>query len=121
MQTPSKTPAAEKAAKHFRKEKAGFWCPGDIDTGIQNLIDEGIFKDRSKAIVALLRIGLGEQAGSLSPALQERVEALGQLLERDPKIVIQQCVAGILEMIDQGIERPLVLQEIALRNLRRKE
>ncbi|MDE1169721.1 MAG: hypothetical protein PW734_00695 [Verrucomicrobium sp.] len=98
-----------------KKEKAGFWCPNDVDDGIRGLIERGVYQDRSKAIVGLLRNSL-QGANQLPGDLQKRVDALASFLQRDSRVVIRQCVEGILEMIDAAEPTtPLVVEEVRLR------
>ena len=99
----------------MKKEKAGFWCPGDVDEGIKNLIERGTYQDRSKAIVGLLRNSL--QANKQLPGdLQKRVDTLASYLQRDSDVIIRQCVEGVLEMIDASEPIiPLVVEEVRLR------
>lgn len=104
----------------MKKEKAGFWCPGDIDEGIKTLVEKGAYQDRSKAIVALLRQSL--LAGKQLPSdLQKRVDTLASYLQRDPDVIVRQCVEGILEMIDAAEPIvPLVVEEVRLRQEHQK-
>ncbi len=99
----------------MKKEKAGFWCPEDVDEGIKSLIERGLYQDRSKAIVALLRTSL--QADKQLPGdLQKRVETLASYLQRDTDIIVRQCVEGVLEMIDSPEPIvPLIVEEVRLR------
>jgi Arc/MetJ-type ribon-helix-helix transcriptional regulator len=98
-----------------KKEKAGFWCPGDVDEGIKSLVERGLYQDRSKAIVALLRNSL-QTDKQLPGDLQKRVETLASYLQREPSVVVRQCVEGILEMIDSPEPIvPLVVEEVRLR------
>ena len=98
-----------------KKEKAGFWCPGDIDEGIRTLVERGTYQDRSKAIVALLRTSLQDNK-RLPGDLHKRVETLASFLQRDVDTVIRQCVEGIVEMIDAPEPiTPLVVEEVRLR------
>ncbi len=32
--------------------------PGDLETGIENLVSQGIYKEKQEAIIALIRLGL---------------------------------------------------------------
>lgn len=99
----------------MKKEKAGFWCPEDVDEGIKSLIERGLYQDRSKAIVALLRTSL-QVDKQLPGDLQKRVETLASYLQRDTDIIVRQCVEGILEMIDASEPIvPLIVEEVRLR------
>jgi Arc/MetJ-type ribon-helix-helix transcriptional regulator len=98
-----------------KKEKAGFWCPGDIDEAIKGLVERGVYQDRSKAIVGLLRTALHDD-DQLPDDLQKRVETLATFLQRDAGAVVRQCVEGVLEMIDSPeAVTPLVVEEVRLR------
>jgi Arc/MetJ-type ribon-helix-helix transcriptional regulator len=98
-----------------KKEKAGFWCPEDVDEGIKSLIERGLYQDRSKAIVALLRNSL-QTDKQLPGDLQKRVETLASYLQRDTDVIVRQCVEGILEMIDSSEAIvPLIVEEVRLR------
>jgi hypothetical protein len=98
-----------------KKEKAGFWCPGDIDEAIKDLVERGVYQDRSKAIVGLLRSALRDE-DQLPDDLQKRVDSLASFLQRDASVVVRQCVEGVLEMIDAAeTVTPLVVEEVRLR------
>ena len=102
----------------MKKEKAGFWCPGDVDDGIRTLVEQGSYQDRSKAIVGLLRKSLDEKK-NLPRDLQKRVDTLASYLQRDADVIVRQCVEGILEMIDSAEPMtPLIVEEVRLRQER---
>ena len=102
----------------MKKEKAGFWCPGDVDDGIRTLVEQGSYQDRSKAIVGLLRKSLDEKK-NLPRDLQKRVDALASYLQRDADVIVRQCVEGVLEMIDAAEPMtPLIVEEVRLRQER---
>ena len=99
----------------FQKKKAGFWCPPDIEREIKVLVEKGVHPDTSKAIVALIRKGL-EKEHQFAPDLRIKIEALADLLQRKPEVVVGQCVEGILEMVEAGKPiLPLIVEETDLR------
>jgi len=55
-----------------------------------------------------------EKTGALSPALQARLERLALLLKREPRQVEEACIEGILDLIEQKCEVPLIVMEARL-------
>ncbi len=93
--------------------KAGFWCPPEVHAAIKDLVEKQIYQDQSKALVGLLRRGL--LADTQLPAdLRERFYALARYLQRDPDIILRQCVEGILGMMDAEARIPLIVEEVGL-------
>jgi len=114
------SPSGKSNTSPFRKEKVGFWCPPDVDEGVQKLLDEGRYQDRSKAFVDLVRKGLKSEK-QLSPGVQKNVGLLGRILDREPEAIVNQCVEGVLTLINSdGTEMPLIFEEIRLRKNREK-
>jgi len=104
----------------FRKEKMGFWCPGDIDAEINRLIDAGIYQDRSKACVALIRQGL-HGGLRMREDVEERLKQIAQFLDREPDTVIIQCIQSLFELLDAPSTVPLLVEEIRLREKRQTQ
>jgi hypothetical protein len=97
--------------------KVGFWCPEDVEQGVNALIQQGVYRDRSKALVALLRQALHPHS-SFPSDLQARVDSLASMLHRSPDAIVTLCVEGIFEMIDRGTTTPLIVEEVQLRQNR---
>jgi hypothetical protein len=66
-----------------------------------------------EAISLLTRPGDGK-AGAFSPGIRSQVERLAELLKREPQQVEEACVEGILDLIDQKCEVPLIVMETHL-------
>lgn len=102
-----------------KKEKAGFWCPEDVDRALKDLVARKVYDDRSKAIVALLRAAL-QRDGRLPSDLQSRLDELAAYLQRSPEAVVVLCIEGILELIHATEPVvPLIVEEVGLRRIRR--
>ncbi|HEY8965628.1 MAG TPA: hypothetical protein VIM58_04240 [Candidatus Methylacidiphilales bacterium] len=102
-----------------RKAKVGFWCPGDVSAALRARVEDGTYRDTSKAIVALLREGLDERKG-LPPGIAARVDALASLLRREPGVVVALCVEGVLDLLSEPAVPPLIVEEYRLRQRREK-
>lgn len=98
----------------WTKEKLGFWCPTSLLLAMDQLIQDGVYADRSKACVGLIRKGL---SGKTMPCdLQAQLDKLAQFLDRDSQIVSMQCIAAVLEMVSSDTAKtPLIVEEVRLR------
>lgn len=68
-----------------------------------------------EAISLLVRTGAEEGRPSpLSPKVQAQVERLAVLLKREPQQVEEACIEGILDLIEQKCEIPLIVMETHL-------
>ncbi len=95
--------------------KGCFGCPEDIAQAIAAAIADGAYPDRSKAIIGILRHGLDPKR-RFSPDLEAKIAALASSLHWPPETVVEQCVEGILEMIEAAERRiPLFIEEVRLR------
>jgi len=53
-------------------------------------------------------------SGALTPKTQSQVDQLAVLLKREPRQVEEACVEGILDLIEQKCEVPLIVMETRL-------
>jgi len=67
-----------------------------------------------EAISLLAKGGSSSSAGTLTPAVQAKVESLAVLLKREPQQVEDACVEGILDLIERKCEVPLIVMETHL-------
>jgi hypothetical protein len=67
-----------------------------------------------EAISLLTKQGSANQASGLSAGVQARVERLAELLKREPRQVEEACVEGILDLIEQKCDVPLIVMETHL-------
>lgn len=72
---------------------------------ISDLVREGI---------SLLVHNGAEGKAALPPSLRERVERLADLLKREPRQVEEACIEGILDLIENKCEVPLIVMETQL-------
>jgi hypothetical protein len=71
--------------------------------------------DLVREAIALLVRGMPDAKSSgLSPATQHQLERLAVLLKREPQQVEEACVEGILDLIEQKCEVPLIVMETHL-------
>src|SRR5271155_561894 len=67
-----------------------------------------------EAIALLVRPNNGHGAQELRPVVRAHVERLAELLKRQPRQVEESCVEGILDMIENKCEVPLIVMETHL-------
>lgn len=69
-----------------------------------------------EALSWCLHPGLNKEPCYISPELHKRVQTLSKSLNRDPNQVFEDCVQGILDLIENpDQELPLVVMEVKLR------
>jgi hypothetical protein len=67
-----------------------------------------------EAIALLIRPANGEHPQALRPRIREQVDHLAHLLKREPRQVEEACVEGILDLIENKCEVPLIVMETHL-------
>ncbi len=67
-----------------------------------------------EAIALLVRPNNGNGTQELRPVVRAQVERLAELLKRQPRQVEESCVEGILDMIENKCEVPLIVMETHL-------
>ena len=67
-----------------------------------------------ESISLLTKQGSANQVATLSAGVQARVERLAELLKREPRQVEEACVEGILDLIEQKCDVPLIVMETHL-------
>ena len=67
-----------------------------------------------EAISLLVKPSDGVDRRALSPVVQSHVERLAELLKRQPRQVEEACVEGILDLIENRCEIPLIVMETHL-------
>jgi hypothetical protein len=71
--------------------------------------------DLVREAIALLAGKSGPDASSvLTPKTKDQVDQLAVLLKREPRQVEEACVEGILDLIEQKCEVPLIVMETRL-------
>ena len=64
-----------------------------------------------EAISLLIKPAVVGKPAALSTGTQERLERLATLLKREPQQVEEACVEGILDLIDEKCDVPLIVME----------
>jgi hypothetical protein len=67
-----------------------------------------------EAIANLVGTGATSVNACLNPKVQEHVERLAELLKRQPRQVEEACVEGILDLIENRCDVPLIVMETHL-------
>ena len=67
-----------------------------------------------EAIALLVNPGAGTGENALRPEVSFHVERLAELLKRQPRQVEESCIEGILDMIENKCEVPLIVMETHL-------
>ena len=67
-----------------------------------------------EAISMLVRPPANAGRQALSPGVQDHIERLAGLLKRQPRQVEESCVEGILDLIENRCEVPLIVMETHL-------
>jgi len=57
----------------------------------------------------------GREPYMVNSDIHRKLEKLGELLNRDPDRVAEECIEGICHMIENEKEDPLIVQEVKLR------
>ncbi len=67
-----------------------------------------------EAIALLVNPHTGTGESALRPQVRAHVERLAELLKRQPRQVEESCIEGILDLIEQKCEVPLIVMETQL-------
>jgi hypothetical protein len=70
--------------------------------------------DLVREAISLLVRPNAEKDGALSPVVRTHVERLAVLLKREPRQVEEACVEGILDLIENKCDVPLIVMETHL-------